>query len=135
MSAQVQNYSADIPEGLHEADSILTRYGRWAANTGRGARTCGSAEGRYRASGIEALESRRTPADVPLTPAQRVAAQRALVRVPDCERAVLSVLYVPRRQSIGHQLRLLGVPARLSAERHLLGLRIWWNLYQMLARA
>lgn len=128
------DFSADIPPALHEADDILTRYGKWAAQ-GRAVRTCGSAEGDYRPGGGEALASRREAADSPLSQDQRLAAQRALARVPEIERVVLAVLYVPARGSIGARLRAMGVPPRLSQERHLNGLRIWWNLYQLTAAA
>lgn len=123
-------FAADIPPSLHEADDILTRYGRWAANTGRGARTCGSAEGAYRPSGAGVLDARREAGAVPLTQMERFSAQRALARVPECERVVLSVLYVPRRQPIGQQFRMLQVPPQMAAERHLVGLGMWWNLYR-----
>jgi hypothetical protein len=126
----VQNFAADIPQALHEADEMLTRYGRWASNSGRSARTCGSAEGSYRPGAGDALEARRDVVSAGLSQAQRVAAQRALARVPEAERVVLTVLYIPRRLPIGAQLRLLQVPPQLSVERHLRGLRMWWNLYQ-----
>lgn len=121
------DYAATLPRELHEADDVLTKYGRWAVARG-GSRTCGSAEGQYRPEGGEALEARRTPS-APLTARQRVAAQRALARTPDPFRGVLAALYVPTRP-IGLSMRLLGIPPRLCQERHAVGLGIWWNLYR-----
>jgi len=134
MRTALENFCADIPPTLHEADEILTSYGRWASDRGRSTRTCGSAEGDYRPSGRDALDARREASEITLTVEQRVASQRALARVPEVNRIVLAVLYVPRPQPVGLQLRRLRIPARLSAERHLSGLRMWWNLYSMATR-
>ncbi|NBO83659.1 MAG: hypothetical protein EBU75_12855, partial [Betaproteobacteria bacterium] len=59
--------------------------------------------------------------------------QRTLARVPDVERAILVVLYIPRRMPAELQLRLLRVPPRLCRERHLRGLQMFWTLWQMTA--
>jgi hypothetical protein len=131
----MRDFAAQIPPDLFEADHTLTLYGRWAAGFGRGARTCGSAEGDYRPGAGEVLQARREAGCAALSQEQRLAAQRALARVPEPERVVLSVLYVPRRFSIGAQLRLHQIPPSLSVDRHLRGLRMWWNLYQAIRRA
>jgi hypothetical protein len=128
----VISFCAAVPCDLHEADDILTKYGRWAAGGGS-ARTCGSAEGRYRAPGREALEARRQPAS-PLEPAQRDAAQRALARVSPANRTVLAALYVPSRWPIARQLRAAGVSPRECASLHLHALRQWWGLYGLALR-
>lgn len=129
----MESLAADLPESLLEADEMLARYGRWAVSGARRLRRCGSAEGQYRAPGTMALEARRTPR-VALPEEDRVAAQRALARVPERERQVLIFLYVPARVPPWRALRQAGVPPRLSRERHLVGLRIWWNLFQALRR-
>lgn len=126
-----QPFAADLTPDLLEADEILTKYGRWAA-AGPGPRTCGSAEGRYRPPGGAVLESRREPVTVPLDMAQRVAAQKSLARVPEVERTVLVILYIPHRIPVGARLRLAQIPPRLSRERHERGLRMWWNLFRAL---
>ena len=125
------NISADIPADLADADEALTRYGRWAA--GRGSRNrCGSAEREYRPSGVEARERRRAPLPLQMPAAEAMACQRALARVPDQERVVLALLYVPRRQPPEQQLRLLRIPPVLSRDRHLRGLRMFWNIRKLM---
>lgn len=59
--------------------------------------------------------------------------QRALARVPDRERVVLAVLYIPRRTPPEVQLRILRIPPQLSQQRHLLGLRIFNNMRRLLS--
>ncbi|MBD8051339.1 hypothetical protein [Limnohabitans radicicola] len=119
-----QNLSADIPQNLQEADERLTRYGRWAMERDRRHR-CGSAEGRYRSFQDD---EDRAPKEVLQHIDEALACQRALAKVPELERAVLVILYVPRRQPIEAQLRLAQIPARLCRERHLQGLRMFDNL-------
>ena len=48
----LENFCEEIQPGLEWADDLLTRYGRWATSRSRGARTCGSAEGSYRAPAV-----------------------------------------------------------------------------------
>ena len=119
-----QNLSADIPQNLQEADERLTRYGRWAMERDRRHR-CGSAEGRYRSFQDD---EDRAPKEMLQHIDEALACQRALAKVPELERAVLVILYVPRRQPIEAQLRLAQIPARLCRERHLQGLRMFDNL-------
>lgn len=119
-----QNLSADIPQNLQEADERLTRYGRWAMERDRRHR-CASAEGRYRSFQDD---EDRAPKEVLQHIDEALACQRALAKVPELERAVLVILYVPRRQPIEAQLRLAQIPARLCRERHLQGLRMFDNL-------
>lgn len=120
------NLSADIPSDLQDADERLTRYGRWAMDRMRRHR-CGSAEGRYRSTQDD-LD--RQPAEVLLHIDEALACQRALARVPELERRVLSILYVPQRMSVEMQLRLAHIPARLCQERHLRGLRMFDNIFK-----
>jgi len=119
-----QNLSADIPQNLQEADERLTRYGRWAMERDRRHR-CGSAEGRYRSFQDD---EDRAPKEVLQHIDEALACQRALAKVPELERAVLVILYVPKRLPIEAQLRLAQIPVRLCRERHLQGLRMFDNL-------
>lgn len=123
----MQSIAADIPAQLAWADDLLTRYGLWAIGSGRGTRTCGSAEGDYRPPAGEGDE-RRVPGPLRLTSAEAVAVSRALYAVPERERTVLAVLYVPRRQSAASQLRMLRIPPQLSRIRHEAGLRMFANV-------
>lgn len=123
-----ENFAADIPAHLREADELLTRYGRWACDRVR-RRRCGSAEGRYRSP---ANDDDRQPREVLQSDFEALQCQRALARVPDCERAILVALYVKSRMPVELQLRLLRVPPRLCRERHLRGLRIFDNLIALL---
>ena len=56
--------------------------------------------------------------------------QRALARVPDVERAVLAVLYVPRRMPVDQQFRLLRLPQAHAAAPPV-GLRMFDNLRRL----
>jgi hypothetical protein len=51
--------------------------------------------------------------------------------VPDQERVVLTILYVPQRMPLEQQLRLLRVPPRLCRERHQRGLQMFWTLWRL----
>ena len=128
---QRQNIAADISPDLADADEALTLYGRWAADRDS-KRRCGSAEGMYRPTGWQAVDARRTPKGLGLTLQDALLCQRALARVPDRERVVLAVLYVPRRLPAEAQLRLLRIPPLLSQQRHLVGLRMFDNLRRAL---
>lgn len=122
-----ENFASDIPESLQDADQILSRYGRWAMDRRR-IRRCGSAEGQFRAPQDD---EDRTPRELLMPNYEALGAQRALARVPDRERAVLVILYVPRPPwTVEAQLRVARIPARLCRERHLCGLRMFWNLYR-----
>ena len=121
-----QNLSAEIPQSLQAADERLTRYGRWAMERLRRHR-CGSAEGKYRSFQDD---EDRVPREVLLHIDEALACQRALARVPELERKVLTILYVPQRLPIEAQLRLAHIPPRLCQERHLRGLRMFDNLFK-----
>lgn len=126
---RIQIY-ADLPPNLQEADATMNRYGRWAVDRGE-KRRCGSVEGRYRPPGGQALEERRAPADS-MSVEQALRCQRSLLGVPDLQRIVLTILYVPKRMPAEQQLRLLKIPPLLSQQRHLAGLRMFWNLFRIL---
>lgn len=121
----LEDYAATIPPSLAEADELLTRFGRWAMHRHRKMR-CGSAEGHYRAP---PNDDDRQPREIVMAAADAMAVQRALARVADRERVVLTVLYVPQRLPVQAQLRILRIPARLCRERHLAGLRMFSNVH------
>ena len=136
----LQNIAADIPDDLKDADVLLMRYGRWAVSGSRGGRPH-TLDRMYIAtqekSARYALDSRREAiygqaTQIPMLPTQEaLAAQRALARVPDRERVVLAVLYVPRRIPPWEQLAILRIPPQLSRVRHLAGLRMFNNLHRV----
>lgn len=123
-----EDISAPIPDALRDADELLTRYGRWAMLR-HGRRRCGSAEGRY---AIPPNDDDRTPREVIMPMLDALAVQRALSRVPDLQRIVLSVLYIPHRIPSHRQLQMLRIPPRLSRDRHITGLRMFANLHRVL---
>ena len=125
-----ENFAADIPSSLVEADEALTLYGRWASER-ETRRRCGSAERDYRPEGWQAVDARREPKPLRMTLQDALVCQRALARVPDVERAVLAVLYVPRRMPVDQQFRLLRLPPRLTQQRHLSGLRMFDDLRRL----
>lgn len=134
--AKVENYSADIPQSLRDADEVLSLYGRWAMDKPV-RRTCGSAEGRYVIPPVDDDDQRRVPRQPGLNVEQRMAAQRALARVPDIYRVVLVALYVPQTVNgkVVHMkvvMRVLRIPERLMQERHIAGLRMFDNIYRIL---
>lgn len=133
--------AAEIPEALRAADETLTQYGRWATtHSGRG--RPGTLDRMYdRATdGRESLEAfrrrREHVPDDPLMPTlEALVAQRALARVPDVERIVLAILYIPGRLPPQAQLRILRIPPQLSRVRHLAGLRMFGNLHRIASLA
>lgn len=96
-------------------------------------RQCGSAEGNYRPGAGEVMESRREPGEVLMPTHEALNCQRALQRVPDLNRVVLAILYVPAKIRPEHALRLLRIPPRLSQERHLTGLKMFNNLHRIVS--
>jgi hypothetical protein len=130
----LESFYAQIPAQLEQADAVLTQYGRWAAARSAKSGTCGSVERAYCAPSRN-YEERRDPREALMPALEAVRAQRAFIAVPDLERAVLSVLYVPRRQPVEQQLRLLRVAPRQCRERHAAGLRMFHNLWLLADRA
>ncbi len=130
------NLSADIPPSLRDADDILTRYGRWAMHRDA-RRTCGSAEGAYKAP---ANDDDRKPREQLMPMLDALACQRALSRVPDVERTALTILYIPQHINgklvpVEKQCRLLRLPPRLMQDRHIRGLRMFANLLMVIQSA
>lgn len=121
------NITAEIPDRLREADEALHRYGRWAMDRFKPQR-CASAEGHYK---IPPGEADRSPRELILPAPDAMAIHRALIRVPDKERIILHVIYVPKRQPPDMQLRLLRIPPQLSQIRHMDGLRMFNNLWRL----
>ncbi len=117
---------AEIPERLRDADELLTRYGIWATTGRRGGRQCGSAEGDYR-SGNRWSEPGAPVLGLDVKSAMRC--QRALQAVATLERQVLAIIYVPNRVPAHLVLQRLGIPPRLSRERHFNGLVMFRNLH------
>jgi hypothetical protein len=119
--------AAEIPNDLRDADELLHRYGRWAMDRYK-KQHCASAEGRY---AIPPNDDDRQPREVFPRPDDITTINRALLAVPERERLILHILYVPKRLPAEAQLRLLRIPAKLSAERHLEGLRMFANRHRV----
>jgi hypothetical protein len=116
-----------IPPELQEADRLLTQYGRWAMDRFR-RQHCGSAEHLYKPAGD--IEARREPL-VPLMPDFRAMdVQRALNEVPLQYRRVLQAEYIPQRVSLAVQRRILKLSPRTWEGTHLVGLRMFANLWR-----
>lgn len=120
------NFTGDIPSDLSQADALLTQYGQWARDRFT-RRRCGSAEGRYRSFQDD---EDRVPKEALQHIDDALRCQRALARVPERERTVLAILYVPQRLPIEAQLRINRIPPRLCRERHLQGLRMFDNIFK-----
>lgn len=134
---RTETICAEVPPELADADDLLTRYGSWSVTRSRGG-LGNTLERQYireadRRESLEAYNRRRDGAlrQVMMTPQDAMAVQRALARVPNRERVVLSVLYIPRRVSVVDQLRVLRIPASLCRERHLAGLRMFTKLHRL----
>lgn len=120
--------AAPIPPSLREADRLLHEYGQWAKDRPR-LYGCGSIERNYVPTKGEAFEIRREPRPVYLHIDVAMRCQRALTRVPEKERVVLTILYVPQRRPAIALMRMARIPPRLSQERHLDGLRMFNNIF------
>ena len=118
-----QQLYADLPQELLQADELLRRYGRWAKDRVRPQR-CASAEGHYKAP---PSDDDREPREVIMPAADVVLVNRALQAVPELERKVLMWLYVPSKEPIQAKMRKNATPPRLMQERHLAGVRMFWN--------
>lgn len=123
--SQRQQITAEIPHDLKDADELLIRYGRSVMDRHR-KQHCASAEGRY---SIPPNDDDREPREVLLPAPDAALVQRALFKVPERERQVLQILYVPQRLPVEAQLRIKRIPAKLAADRHLDGLRMFRNLH------
>lgn len=122
-----QKITAEIPETLLYADELLKQYGRWARDRQR-VNQCGSAEGRYKSPQDD---EDRVPKEVLQHIDEVLMCQRALSRVPEQERHVLNILYIPKRMPVEMQLRISRITPRICRERHLAGLRMFNNLIKV----
>lgn len=135
----IENFAADIPPELRRADDLLTRYGRWATSYGarKGAPTLDRMFIREadRKESLEAWQRRRehVPHDHLMPTPDAMLVQRALARVADRERVVLSILYIPRRQPVHMQVAALRLTPSLCRIRHLSGLRMFRHLHDVVA--
>ena len=135
----VQSYAADIPPHLAKADDLLTRYGRWATSYGarKGAPTLDRQYIREadRSESLEAWKRRRehVPAEPLMPTPDAMLVQRALQRVPDLERIVLTILYVPKRTPIDVLMRQVKVTPDLARRRHLDGLEKFGDNHALLS--
>ena len=114
---------ADLPSELHEADDILTRYGRWARGGYSPAR-CGSAEGMYRAPQDDEDRQPQEPSMSKLD-ADRV--RKCLGELPMMTLTILQWLYVDIGQ-LQAKMRRFGIQPQHMRERHLAGvMEFWWR--------
>lgn len=133
--ASGENFAADIPRDLVEADDLLTQYGRWATSYGarKGAPTLDRMFIREadRKESLEAYNRRRAhvPAAQLMSTPEAMNVQRALAKVPDQERIVLTILYIPKRQPVHMQVAALRLTPSLCRIRHLSGLRMFRHLH------
>jgi hypothetical protein len=118
--------TGEIPHDLRQADEILIRYGRAVMDRHR-KHHCASAEGRYP---IPPNDDDREPREILMPAPDAALVQRALIGVPERERLVLQILYVPQRLPPEAQLRIKRIPAQLSAQRHIDGLRMFHNRHR-----
>lgn len=134
-----ENFAADIPPELAKADDLLTQYGRWATSYGarKGAPTLDRMFIREadRKESLEAYQRRRAhvPGEALMPTPDAMNVQRALAKVPDQERIVLCMLYIPRRQPVHMQVAALRLTPSLCRIRHLSGLRMFGHLHDVVA--
>lgn len=125
--------AAEIPEDLKDADERLRLYGRWAMDRWSPKR-CGSAEKDYQPTRGEAFQARREPRELLMPSDEALLCQRALSKVPEQQRTVLAMLYIPCRWPAQALLRKAGIPPRESRERHLYGLRMFDDIHRSMKR-
>ena len=136
-----ENFAADIPPELVRADDLLTQYGRWATSYGarNGAPTLDRMFIREadRKESLEAYQRRRAhvPGEALMPTPDAMNVQRAMARVPDQERIVLTILYIPKRQPVHMQVVALRLTPSLCRIRHLSGLRMFRHLHDVVALA
>jgi hypothetical protein len=116
---------AIIPPRLARADDALHRYGQWARDRPKRG-SCGSVERNFLRERYDD-EADRQPKLILMHPDEAQAVQKALYKVPERERKVLAILYVPKIMPAHVQLRIARIPARLSQERHIAGLNMFDN--------
>ncbi len=121
--------SSPIPSTLAEADQILHAYGRWAMNRWKPQR-CGSAERYYTGERLDEQDQRREPRELLIPAKEAMRAQRALQKVAEPWRIVLTALYIPQRLPAIAILAKRRIPPKLARERHLDGLFMFRNVYR-----
>lgn len=137
--------ACDIPPELRHADDLLMRYGVWCTrdtSRGGGAETLDRMYQRERDkrdtlaeffARREAAYAEATREPIMPTP-EAMLVQRALGMVPDRERIVLTILYVPKWRYTSHeQLAALRITPALARIRHLHGLRCFADMYALVA--
>jgi hypothetical protein len=117
-----QQLYADLPAELLEADDVLRRYGRWCRG-GSGPARCGSAEGNYRAPQDD---EDRQPAEPIMPRADVDRVRQALGELPMMTLCVIQWLYVTPGQ-VQRKMRETGLQPKHLRERHLEGVRLFWN--------
>lgn len=127
MTVRKHDLIKPIPDDLKEADELLEAYGRWAQDRYK-KQHCASAEGRYRPP---PNDDDRQPLPYMPPDFKAMQVQRALQAVPDLQRVILHIMYVPKRLPPEAQLRMLRIPAKLCQDRHAVGLRMFWNRYRL----
>lgn len=119
---------ADLPLGLHEADALLASYGRWANRRG-GPGRCGSAEGMYRSP---QNDEDRQPKEPQMQALDAERCQRALCTLPMMTLLVIQWLYVDA-SGLQAKMRKNNIQPRHMRERHLQGVRLFWDAWIRLA--
>ncbi len=78
------------------------------------------------------LEARREAREELIPTPDALLIHRALLGVPELQRKVLLILYVPQRTPVAAQLRRANIPPRLCQERHREGLTMFNNQHRRL---
>lgn len=137
--------ACDIPPDLRHADDLLMRYGIWCTTaSSRGGKSGGVTLDRMyeretnRKDTLAEFFARREAAyaeatrEVLMPTPEAMLVQQALGYVPDRERIVLSILYVPKWRYTSHeQLEALRITPALARIRHLQGLRCFAEMYAL----
>jgi hypothetical protein len=116
-----QQFYADLPKELQEADELLRRYGQWS-RSGHSPARCGSAEGMYRAPQDDEDRQPRMP-QMPASDVERV--RSALGKLPMMTLLVIQWLYVTP-SAIPAKMRQHRISPRHMRERHLEGVAQFW---------
>lgn len=120
--AKREQFYAELPQELKEADDLLTSYGRWANRWGGGGR-CGSAEGMYRAPQDD---EDRKPSEPVMPPLDAERCQKALSKLPMMTLLVIQWLYVDTG-GLQAKMRKHSIHPRHMRERHLEGVQLFWR--------
>lgn len=123
--AKREQFYADLPSELQEADELLRRFGRWAKDRSKPER-CGSAEGNYKSP---PNDDDRSPREMMMPPADVEAVRSALRGMQTVNRTVVMWLYVPDREPVQAKMRRCGVPPRIMRERHMDGVKEFWSYW------